>query len=919
MADRERDVVLNFKMDGQVQYANTLKQINAVMNTAAREYKNHIAAMGQDASMTDKLRAEKKKLEIQMEGAQKRTQLLRAEYEAMAADTNTTTEQLTKMYSKLLDAELAETSLQKSLERVTEGLSEQAIEARDAQGELSKLKDESKLLEAEQKNLVSSFKLQQAQLSENASEAEKAELAQKQLAAQMELTERTVSNLEKQLEQAKKVYGENSVEVMQLEAKLNGAKSTIAEFTKKLDTIDSSSEKASDGMEELGKKMDLNNLMEATELLQGVSDALLGVGKAAMTSSLSFGDSQTNLQANLGLTAEEAEKLNGVVEEVFKHGVVGSVEEATQAVTLVKQSFGDLDNTQLEKLTNNITTIAKRTGTDVKENVVAAQQMMTAFGITGEEATDLIAAGFENGLNRSDDFLATLNEYSPHFQNAGYSANQMLQILNNGMKNGSFTTDLAADAIKELQILLGDGSLEEPMKSFSKDTQSTFQKWKDGKATVADVATSISADLNKMTPNKQQEALSLLATQFEDLGIDGAAALFSVGDAFTDVNGKADEMAKKSPGEKWESSLRELQTSFMPIGQTLIDTITPVIDGLAEMGEWFEKLPGPAQTFITVFGGLIGVAVILAPIIIGLVVAIGALEIALLPIIGIVVGVAAVIAGIILVIQNWGAITDWLGDKWNQFTSWLSEGTSKLASDFVNWFNEMKQGAIDKFNELKESAGNSIQNFKNDAVNKANELKTDFINKANELKDAAVEKFNSLKDKAGDTMQQAKDKILSPIQSAKEKIGEIIEEIKGFFSRLKLKIPTPSMPKLPHFSLETSSKTIMGKEITYPTGFNVDWRARGAIFTEPTIFGMYNGRWQGAGDAGPEAAIPLTAETLGAIGKGIAATMSGTGENIEVHVYLDVDEVNTKLAPGMSKKLNQNNKIGARKIGVVYP
>lgn len=882
MAERERDVVLNFKMDGQVQYAQTLKQINAVMNTAAKEYKNHIAAMGADASMTDKLRAEKKKLEIQMEAAQKRTTMLRNEYEAMAADTNTTTEQLTAMYSKLLDAERAETSLAQSMNRVSEGLSEQAIEARDAQGELRSLQEQSKLLEAEQKSLTSSFKLQRAELDENADEAEKAKMAQRELAFQMELTERVVSNLENQLEQAKKVYGETSVEVMQLEAKLNGAKSTLAQFSKSLDSAGDSADTAGDGMADLGKKMDLNNLLEATQLLQGVSDALLQLGQAAMQSSLSFGDSQTNLQANLGLTAEEAEKLNGTVEEVFKNGIVGSIEEATQAVTLVKQSFGDLDNTQLEKLTNNITAIAKRTGTDVKENVVAAQQMMTAFGISGTEATDLIASGFMNGLNRSDDFLATLNEYSPHFQNAGYSADQMIQILQNGMKNGSFTTDLAADAIKELQILLGDGSLEEPMKSFSKETQETFQNWKDGKATVADVATAISADLNKMTPNKQQEALSLLATQFEDLGVDGAAALFSVGDAFTDVNGKADEMAQKSPGEKWQSSLRELQTSVQPIGQTLIDGLTPVIDGLAKMGDAFGKLPGPVQTFITIFGVLTGVAIILAPIIIGLVVAIGALEVALLPIIGIVVGVIAVIAAIIIVIQNWGAITDWIGDKWNQFTSWLSEVTSKLASDFVNWFNEMKQGAVDKFNELKDRAGNSIQNFKNDAVNKANELKTSFVNKANELKDGAVNKFNELKDRASNAMQSAKDAIVSPIQSAKDKIGGIVEGIKGFFSGLSLKIPEIKLPKLPKFSID-------GEFSLDPPSvprLSVKWNAKGGIFTEPTIFGMHNGQLQGAGEVPgeDEALIPLNEKTLGAIGKGIAATMGGSNRPIILQV-----------------------------------
>ena len=40
--------------------------------------------MGQDATMTDKLLAEKKKLEIQMEAAKKRTAMLRAEYQAMS-------------------------------------------------------------------------------------------------------------------------------------------------------------------------------------------------------------------------------------------------------------------------------------------------------------------------------------------------------------------------------------------------------------------------------------------------------------------------------------------------------------------------------------------------------------------------------------------------------------------------------------------------------------------------------------------------------------------------------------------------------------------------------------------------------------------------------------------------------------------
>lgn len=910
--NRERDVVLNFKMNGQVQYAQTLKQINMVMNNAAKEYKNHIAAMGRDASVTDKLRAEKQKLEIQMEGARKRTRMLREEYEAMANDTNTSAEELNKMYGRLLDAERAETSLQTSLERVNGGLSEQALEARDAKDKLGELQGETKLLEAEKKNLASAMRLETQALDENATEAEKLELAQSQLTRQMDLTERTIANLENQLEQTKRVYGENSIEVMQMETRLNEARSTLNNFRRSMDQVGDSADDAGTDLEEIGNKLDLNNLMEATELLQGVTDKLLELGTAAMDSSLEFGNSQSYLQANLGVSADEAEKLNSIVEDVFRNGVVGSVDEASEAVMLAKRAFSDLNDVELTKLTNNLTTIAKRTGTDVNENVIAAEKLMMEFGYTSEEAMDLLSAGYENGLNKSGDFLDTINEYAPLFADAQFSGEQMMESLKNGLEGGARNTDLAADAIKELQIRFGDGTFKDNLDMFSEDTAKLFKGWEKGEVTMAEVMNSIQKDIQKMDSSKQQEALSTLSTQFEDLGIRGSTSLLGIGDGLDDVNGKADQMAEKSPGEKWESSLRELQQSLLPVGQNLVDTLTPIVDCLAEIGEWFSKLPGPIQTFVTVFGGVLVVAGALTPVIIGLVVAIGALNLSLLPIIGIVVGVAAAIAGIVLVIQNWGAVTDWIGNKWDQFTSWLSEATSNLATNFVNWFNDMKNGAVNKFNELKDqglakvndlknSGEAAVQKFKTNVVNKATELKDGFVNKATQLKDntigkfnelknrgeglvkglkdGAINKLNELKDKAGDAMEEAKENILSPIETAKEKISGVIEDIKGFFENLKLKIPKPEMPKMPTFSLETSTKTIFDKKITYPSGIGIKWNAKGGIFTRPTIFGMNNGVLQGAGEVPGEneAVLPLNEQTLGDIGKGIAATMKGNG------------------------------------------
>lgn len=141
MSTKETDVVLNFKMDGQVQYAQTIKEINQVMNTAAAEYKNHIAAMGKDASTTEKLTATKKKLEIQLEGAEKRSKMLRDEYEQSVKETGAYSEQSKKLYKQLQDSETGENKLRNALEQTNEALKEQGKMSDETAQKLKKIED----------------------------------------------------------------------------------------------------------------------------------------------------------------------------------------------------------------------------------------------------------------------------------------------------------------------------------------------------------------------------------------------------------------------------------------------------------------------------------------------------------------------------------------------------------------------------------------------------------------------------------------------------------------------------------------------------------------------------------------------------------------------------------------------------------
>lgn len=1164
---KERNVVLNFKMDGQVQYANTLKQINMVMNNAAKEYKNHIAAMGQDATMTDKLLAEKKKLEIQMEAAKKRTAMLRAEYQAMSKDTSTTAEQLNKMYGKLLDAERAETSLDNAMKRVNEGLSEQAIEAREARGTLLDLQENSKKLEAEQKKLTSSFKLQNAELGANASEADKLELAQKQLRQQMEMTDRVVHNLEQQLSAAKRVYGENSTEVQQLEAKLNQAKTTLKQFENSLQSVGRSGSQAADGMAEINKKLDMNNLMEAAEVLQGISEKLIEMGKSIVNTAIEFDGSQRKIQASLGLTGKGAENLQKIAVDTWKKGFGENLEEVDNALIKVYQNMRDVPHEELQGASENVLTLAKVYDVDLNEATRGAGQLMSQFGLSTQETFDLLAAGAQEGLNYSDELFDNLSEYAPLFKQGGFSAQEMFTILANGTKSGSYNLDYINDLVKEFGIRVQDGSkgVSEGFGDLSEETQKVWKSFNEGKGTAADVFNAVLGDLQKMDDKVKanQIGVALFGTKWEDMGAEAVLSLNDVNGGLGDVTGRMDEMKKlqeESLGQQFQKALRETQAALEPLGKKFAelakDILPPIVDGVKAVMDWFSKLSEADQTLLIVMGALSTAFIILTPIVAALAVSFGALNLAFLPVIATIAAVSLVITGIIMLIKNWGAITDWLSEKWSEFKDWFGELWDSIVqtcedawsstvdyfsgawSDFLNMVNEFFEpvgqffadlwtgisdtaseiwtGITDYFSEswssfveladsilsplgeffsglwtgivetaselwgiltqawqdtwntiltvlhpiislistvleagwlliqagaqiawaaisqyiiqpiqeaydwvsrqigelvqwlstqweiakaaaqvawglfkqyitqpvqeawnwVKEQIGElvswlhsqwetvksytsaawnlvkqyviqPVQELWNATKEKLNDLANWILGnwakiqsytltawnlvykyiidpvisaynsakeKFNDMYNTAREKFDSVKNAAQEKFDAAKRFIIDPIKDAVDKVKGFIDKIKGFFSDLKLKIPKPEMPKMPHFSLQTSTKNILGKDITFPSGIDVQWRAKGGIFTRPTIFGMNGGNLQGAGEAGPEGVLPLNKKTLGAIGEGIAATMST--EPTVINIYnpsvrddRDIDRMVGKIDDALAQK-GRNSKIG---------
>ncbi len=652
------------------------------------------------------------------------------------------------------------------------------------------------------------------------------------------------------------------VDINKFKSTLDSVKSgnSLDNVKQELQEISPKAKGASGSIDEMGNAINNGNMQRGAEAIAKVGEKVLELGEKAKETALEFGSSFGKISANTNLSKAEMEQLKGVATDVFKTGVTDSIETATDATILMKTAFKDLNNEDLTKLTSQVISLSERTGTDVQENVRGTSQLMKAFGLDSTQAFDLVASGYKNGLNYSDDFMDTLNEYAPLFASAGYSAQDMLSILQNGMENGVMNTDKTADAVKELQIRLADGSMDKVMDGFSDNTKQAFQNLKNGQGTVKDVASSIQQDLKKLSPHDQQKALSSLSTQFEDLGIKGALSLFDIKGGFDNVGGAMDSATEKDPAQKWQSSWNTFSTSLQQIGVDILTALQPVLDFFADLAEKFNGLPEPLRLFIEVVGGLIAVFTILAPIFGGIALLAGGLEIALLPLIGIVLAVIAVIALIVVAIQNWGAIVDWLKGVWDAFAGWISglwDGIGQTASKVWNWIKDTISGVWDS---IKNGVSNAIEGVKNTMSN-------------------IWESIKSMTKSAWDGL---KNMITTPINAAKDIVSGIIDKIKGLFN-FKLKFPDISIPHIPmpHFNISGSFNPLKGQ---IPK-IGIDWYAKGGILTKPTIFGMNGNSFMGGGEAGKEAVAPLS-DLMAYVQSAVKAEIGGMSDNFAQMIQL---------------------------------
>lgn len=404
--------------------------------------------------------------------------------------------------------------------------------------------------------------------------------------------------------------------------------------------------------------------------------ALLGIGAASWDMASQSRDAFNELQAQLDLSADEATDLRDISLEVFGNNFGDNLEDANQGLIEVRRQMRGLATEDLESATESAFALRDVFGVDIAESTNAANTLMQEFGLSSEDAFNFITAGFQKGLNNSDDFLDTIGEYSVQFADGGASAGEFFSLMESGFKGGMLGTDKAADAFKEFRVRIQDGSksTSDALQGLGIDTEDLFAKMATGQVSASDAFQLVTGKLSELDDEnlKMQLGVALLGSQFEDLGQTGALSLSMVGTNLDDMAGATDSLNAKynSLGSMFGGVWRMVQTDILlPIGETLLElanTILPYV-----------------QSGIETLGAILSGDLSLGDFVAGLV---GSIE-----------GAGpGVVAGLQSLAQ---AMLSWVGDN---LPGWI-EALAGFAEAAINWVLDALPGAISALGDLGRS------------------------------------------------------------------------------------------------------------------------------------------------------------------------------------------------------------------------
>lgn len=290
--------------------------------------------------------------------------------------------------------------------------------------------------------------------------------------------------------------------------------------------------------------------------------------------------------------------------------------------TRLTQQFTGKSGDDLKAFRNEVQAVADSFNADLRETLIATNALSKQFGISANEALQLVKDGFLAGGDANGEFLDTLKEYPAYFKEAGISADQFVAIVAQTNKMGIFS-DKGVDAIKEANLRLREmtTATAAALDGIGISSEQVQKDLQTGTKTTFDVIQDVSAKLAEL-PDNAATVGAAIADIFggpgEDAGLQYLRTLKDISTNMDEVKGKAGVLAQLQE-EQLQSQI-ELQNAlsglFDATGgnfETLTTQakvfvnqgLTAIIKGVIDVVNYFIELYNESVLIRAIWNGIV--------------------------------------------------------------------------------------------------------------------------------------------------------------------------------------------------------------------------------------------------------------------------------------------------------------------------
>ena len=318
-----------------------------------------------------------------------------------------------------------------------------------------------------------------------------------------------------------------------------------------------------------------SSIINITNMQSSVSNTFTSMGASVKA----FGASLMSLMSNpvfLGIA--------GIVGAGMAFKWFYDYNVAVEKATRLTREFTGVTGAELTHLRAEIQATASTYDKDFKEVLEGVDLLMSHFHITSGEAIDTINKGFAAGADINGNYLELLKQYAPVFKDAGFSAEQLVALIQQ-TRSGIFSQQ-GLEAIKQASARIREmsKSTRSALQGIGIDVDDLQMKLRTNQIEMADAIKLVSAQL-KTLPDNAQEVGEVMSAVF---GRQGKFSSQEMIEGLADIDTNLDNLIEKAgeygkaldQNQKATAALEEESAKLFGVGENGWETMKTRADTL---------------------------------------------------------------------------------------------------------------------------------------------------------------------------------------------------------------------------------------------------------------------------------------------------------------------------------------------------